>query len=493
MEGGKGDNLTERLLGEEASSGEEVGLKWTSVELWKKESKKLWHIAGPSLFTRVTSYTMNIVTQALAGHLGDLELASISIGNTVVLGFNFGLVLGMASALETLCGQAFGAKKHHMLGIYLQRSWIVLFFCCFLLLPVYIFTAPLLKLLGQPDDVAEQTGIVALWFIPMHFSFAFLLPMQRFLQSQIKIGVMAWVSLAVFIIHAVISWIFVYQFKFGVIGIALTLGMANWLIFFGLLWYVLRGGCPETWTGFSMEAFSGLWDFFKLSAASGVMLCLENWYFRILILMTGYLKDATVAVDALSICMNVNGWELMIPFAFFAATGVRVANELGAGNGKAAKFATVVSVCHSSMIGILFSVVLLVLHDKFALIFTTSSQVLEAVDKLSYLLAITILLNSIQPVLSGVAVGSGWQSKVAYVNLGCYYLVGIPLGIVFGWTFNLGVQGMWGGMIIGGTAMQTIVLVIMTLRCNWEKEAENAVMHVQKWSSVRTNPTDDQS
>lgn len=93
MEEGKAENLTESLLGEEARSVGEVGIKWTSVELWKEESKKLWHIAGPSIFTRVTSYSMNIVTQAFAGHLGDLELASISIGNTVVLGFNFGLIV----------------------------------------------------------------------------------------------------------------------------------------------------------------------------------------------------------------------------------------------------------------------------------------------------------------------------------------------------------------------------------------------------------------
>lgn len=87
--------------------------------------------------------------------------------------------LGMASALETLCGQAFGAKRYHMLGIYMQRSWIVLFLCCFLLLPVYIFAAPLMKLLGQPDDVAELSGVVARWLIPLHFSFAFQFPLQR--------------------------------------------------------------------------------------------------------------------------------------------------------------------------------------------------------------------------------------------------------------------------------------------------------------------------
>jgi MATE family multidrug resistance protein len=28
---------------------------------------------------------------------------------------------------------------------------------------------------------------------------------------------------------------------------------------------------------------------------------------------------------------------------------------------------------------------------------------------------------------------------VAYVNIGCYYFIGIPMGILLGWLFNLGV------------------------------------------------------
>ncbi|KAF5176783.1 Detoxification-like protein, partial [Thalictrum thalictroides] len=90
---------------------------------------------------------------------------------------------------------------------------------------------------------------------------------------------------------------------------------------FGLFGYTVFGGCPLSWSGFSTQAFSGLWDFLKLSAASGVMLCLENWYYRILILMTGNLKNAKIAVDALSVCQSINGWEMMIPLAFFASTG----------------------------------------------------------------------------------------------------------------------------------------------------------------------------
>lgn len=41
---------------------------------------------------------------------------------------------------------------------------------------------------------------------------------------------------------------------------------------------------------------------------------------------------------------------------------------------------------------------------------------------------------------TGVAVGSGWQAWVAYINLFCYYIIGLPLGFVMGWVANLGVM-----------------------------------------------------
>ncbi|XP_024037146.1 protein DETOXIFICATION 27 isoform X2 [Citrus clementina] len=419
------------------------------------ESKKLWHIVGPTIFSRMASYSMFVITQAFAGHLGDLELAAISIANTVVVAFNFGLLLGMASALETLCGQAFGGKKYYMLGVYMQRSWIVLFICCVLLLPLYVFASPVLKLLGQPDDVAELSGVVSLWLLPVHFSFAFQFPLQRFLQSQLKTMVIAWVSLASLLVHLLVTWLFVYKMQLGLIGTAITLSFSWWVLIFGMFGYVACGGCPRTWTGFSMEAFSDLWEFVKLSVASGVMLCLENWYYRVLILMTGNLQNAKIAVDALSI------W-------------VRVSNELGAGNGKGARFATIVSVVTSIAIGVFFFILILIFHNELALIFSSSEAILQVVSKMSILLAFTILLNSVQPVLSGVAVGSGWQSIVAYINLGCYYLIGVPLGILLGWVFHQGVMGIWAGMIFGGTAVQTLILAIITMRCDWDREAEKA-------------------
>lgn len=65
------------------------------------ESKKLWHIVGPAIFSRVASYSMNVITQALAGHLGDLELAAISIASIGILGFSFGVMVGIS--ISSLC------------------------------------------------------------------------------------------------------------------------------------------------------------------------------------------------------------------------------------------------------------------------------------------------------------------------------------------------------------------------------------------------------
>ncbi|KAH0989170.1 hypothetical protein GBA52_000653 [Prunus armeniaca] len=169
----------------------------------------------------------------------------------------------------------------------------------------------------------------------------------------------------------------------------------------------------------------------------------------------------------------------MIPLGFLAATGVRVANELGAGNTKAAKFATTVAVLTSLAVGVLFWLIIIAFNEKLAMIFTSSSPVITMVNELSVLLAFTILLNCIQPALSGVAVGSGWQAIVATINIGSYYLVGVPAGVVLGWLLLFGFKGLWTGMI-SGTVVQTLILVIITMRLDWEKEAQRAQIQIAK-------------
>ncbi|XP_028103500.1 protein DETOXIFICATION 27-like isoform X3 [Camellia sinensis] len=479
---------------QESNTGNLIRRTWV-------ESKKMWHIAGPCIFTRLAMFSLTVITQAFAGHLSDHDLAAISIVTTVIIGITFGFLLGMASALETLCGQAYGAKQYHRLGIYMQRSWVVLFLSSILLLPLFVFATPILKLTGQSAAVAELAGVVALWLIPMHLSFAFQFTLVRFLQCQLKTAVVAWVSGLALALHVFVSWLFVYKLRVGIVGTAITLDFSWWVSVLGLFCYVGCGGCPQSWTGFSEQAFVGLWDFFKLSVASGVMLSyvlsislndfdfefefeiyllffrLENFYYRVLIIISGNMNNAEVALDALSICITIYAWESMIPLGFFAATGVRVANELGAGNAEGAKFATIVSVFTSLVVGLFFWFLIVDFPDKLAMIFTSNTSVITMVNELALLLAFTVLFNCIQPVLSGVAVGSGWQALVAFINIGSYYIVGVPLGVILGCLLDFGIKGIWAGMI-SGTVVQTLILAIITVRCKWEKEVQIARIHM---------------
>jgi len=57
------------------------------------ESKKLWHIAGPAIFTAVCQYSLGALTQTFAGLVGDLELAAVSIENSVIAGLAFGVMV----------------------------------------------------------------------------------------------------------------------------------------------------------------------------------------------------------------------------------------------------------------------------------------------------------------------------------------------------------------------------------------------------------------
>lgn len=67
------------------------------------ESKKLWYIVVPAIFSRLLSFSMSIITQAFAGHLGDIELAAVSIVVNVICGFSFGFLVYIQLSVGLVC------------------------------------------------------------------------------------------------------------------------------------------------------------------------------------------------------------------------------------------------------------------------------------------------------------------------------------------------------------------------------------------------------
>lgn len=69
----------------------------------------------------------------------------------------------------------------------------------------------------------------------------------------------------------------------------------------------------------------------------------------------------------------------------------------------------------------------------------------------------------------GVARGSGWQHIGAYINLGAFYLVGLPVAGVLGFVAHLKGKGLWIG-IVAGSVVQASFLALITSLTNWKKQ-----------------------
>ncbi|CAL5418880.1 unnamed protein product [Camellia sinensis] len=448
------------------------------------ESKKLWFLASPAIFTSICQYSLGAITKVFAGQLGTSELAAVSVENSIIAGLLMAscfhrrnsltlstlLQWGMGSALETLCGIAFGAGQLEILGIYMQRSWLILNTTALMLVFVYIFAAHILKIIGQTDQISEEAGKFALWMIPQLFAYTMNYPLAKFLQAQGKFMAMAVIAGLVLVLHAFFSWVLMMKLGCGLAGAAVVLNSSWWFIVVAQLVYVLCGACGGAWNGFSWLAFYSLRRFLKLSVASAVMLALEMWYTMALTLFAGYLKDTEVSVDASSICLNMLGWTTMVGFGFNAAISVRVSNELGAAHPTAAKFSAVVVAVTSFLIGLFLALILIIGGKEHPSFFSNDAAVKELVYELTPLLGLAIVVYSVQLALAGVAIGAGWQAYIAYVNLGCYYLFGIPLSLLTGFKFNMGIKGIWWG-VISGTVLEACVVLWIINRTNWNNEA----------------------
>lgn len=80
---------------------------------------------------------------------------------------------------------------------------------------------------------------------------------------------------------------------------------------------------------------------------------------------------------------------------------MRVGNELGAGNARSAAFSATVATVVSTIISVLIAVLIMLFRDKISYIFTGGEVVANAVSDLCPLLATSIVVSGVQPVLSG--------------------------------------------------------------------------------------------
>uniref|UniRef100_I1P666 Protein DETOXIFICATION n=1 Tax=Oryza glaberrima TaxID=4538 RepID=I1P666_ORYGL len=200
---------------------------------------------------------------------------------------------------------------------------------------------------------------------------------------------------------------------------------------------------------------------------------MEWWSFELLVLLSGLLPNPKLEASVLSICLNSGSLAFMIPFGLGSAISTRVSNELGAGRPEAARLASRVVMVLGLGVGVAIGLAMILVRHLWGYAYSNEEEVVQYVAKMMPILAVSFLFDDLQCVLSGVARGCGWQKVGAIVNLGAYYLVGIPAALCFAFVYHLGGMGLWLG-IMCALIVQMLLLLAITVCTNWEKEALKA-------------------
>ncbi|XP_052134130.1 protein DETOXIFICATION 16-like [Oryza glaberrima] len=451
----------------EKNGGEEEGLVVTEV-------KKQVYLAGPLVVGMLLQNVVQMISVMFVGHLGELALSSASMATSFAGVTGFSLLAGMASSLDTLCGQAFGAKQHHMLGVYKQRAMLVLALVSVPIAAVWAFTGEILLLVGQDPEIAAGAGSYIRWMIPTLFVYGPLQCHVRFLQTQSAVVPVMLSAGATAANHVLVCWLLVHRLGLGAKGAALANAVSFLTNLSVLAIYVrLSPACRRTWTGFSGEAFRDVLGFLRLAVPSALMVCMEWWSFELLVLLSGLLANPKLETAVLSICLNTNSFAFMVPLGLGAAISTRVSNELGAGRPQAARLATRVVMLLAFLVGTSEGLVMVLVRNLWGYAYSNEEEVADYIAKMMPILAVSILFDAIQCVLSGVVRGCGRQQIGAFINLGAYYLAGIPVAFFFAFVCHLGGMGLWFG-ILCGLVVQMLLLLTITLCTNWDKEAMKA-------------------
>ncbi|KAL3692276.1 hypothetical protein R1sor_005927 [Riccia sorocarpa] len=444
------------------------------------EVKKAFDLAWPLTVFNVCGFGILVITVMFVGrHGGELELSSTSMATAFANVTGFIVILGLASTMETLCGQAYGARKYHLLGVYLQAAWIVGIGVSLGVVCLWMNMETILTAAGQDPVIAKMAVRYLIYLIPGVFVTAFLQPLVKYLQAQSVVIPLVVIAVFTVFIHIIICQIILGTLNYGYTGGALASVLSYAFMLSLVCLYTWGSGkFKKTWTGLTWEAFTYVGVYLRLAVPSTFMLCLEYWTVEILVLAAGLLPNPELQLSLLAIGLNTTNLAFNIPVGLSAAVSTRVANELGAYRPSAAKLAGKVIFGISICCSICIATSMLLARNIWGKAFSGVEQVISSVSDLMPLIALSAIFDGIQGVLSGIARGTGRQDMGAIINLTAFYIVGLPSGIFFGFVWKMSGKGLWIGLLLGQSA-QALLLGLLVATFDWHKMSEEALKRIQ--------------
>ena len=427
-----------------------------------EESRALLRLALPVVAVQVGIMAMGVVDTIMVGHLSATALAAVALGNLYFFGCAI-LGMGALMGLDPVVAQAVGAGDHPAVARGVQRGVILAIIISVPPAIVLLYAEPVLRALGQPVEVVPFAGAYARWTAPSVLPLYLFVVLRQSLQALRAMRPILICILVGNIINGFFNWVLIYGHlgapALGVAGSAISTTIGRWALPFMLLALAWRQLAPAV-RPFRREALelAPLGRMFRLGLPIGIQTALEFTAFGAVGLMMGRL--GTIPVAAHQVAINLASLTFMVPLGMGQAAAVLVGHAIGAADQFAARRSARAAVFYGVGFMAFTSIVFLILPTPLARLYTNDVATIALAATLLPVAGVFQLFDGAQAVTAGILRGAGDTRVPMLINLGGFWLCGIPLSLVLGFRTSMGPIGLWWGLAVA----LAVVAAILAMR-----------------------------
>lgn len=396
---------------------------------------------------------LGVVDSLMVGKLGAVPLAAASLVNglfflIIVIG------IGMTMAASPLIAMAKGRGRNKECGQILNHSLLINIIFAFVLIFLMYGLSFLLPYMNQPDEVVNEAIPYLRTLIASIIPFIIFQCYRQFLEGLSEPIPPMIISLSANILNAFLNWIFIFgnlgSPKLGLLGAGIATTGTRWVMAIALMVVTLNYKKVINYNpSFTLKIIDRalLKKLFSIGLPSGLQYFLEVGCFVCAAVMIGWI--GAVPLAAHQIAINLASITYMIILGISSAGMIRVGLSVGRGNKDDLRKSGFTSIGLSAALMLTFGVIFIIMKDLLPQFYIDDFKVIELASQLIIVAALFQLFDGLQA--SGISVLRGLTDvKVPlFISFGSYWLIGIPVAYLLGFTFQLGTVGIWIGLLIG--------------------------------------------
>lgn len=196
---------------------------------FRAETGTVCELAWPVVITFTLQIGIQLSNIIVLGYLSETALAAASLGNLYINLFSNAPGSGLATAIDSLSSQAYGAKAFTRLGAVFQRAVLILITGSIVSVVFFVYAESVLLGLGQDAELATLSGryvrILIIAIVPVQIFEAM---KKHFQAHQLMLPPML-VAAATVVVNATLAYVLVHHTELGFMGSPIALVISSWL------------------------------------------------------------------------------------------------------------------------------------------------------------------------------------------------------------------------------------------------------------------------